>query len=81
MLNQGCARRFAGECLIMSRFLKLNESHLEELGFRMGDSVILMEWINKMNTDCAQLQPSSSLGHLLFKLMKSVTKCRPQHKM
>jgi hypothetical protein len=58
MLNQACARQFADECLMMSSFLKLNESHLKELGFRMGDRVVLMEWINKMNTDCAQLQPS-----------------------
>jgi len=41
----------------MTTFPKLTEQHLKDLGFRMGDRVLLMEWsegIRSGNTDTQQ---------------------------
>jgi hypothetical protein len=46
----------------MPSFLKLNENQLKELGFRPGDRVMLVGWINKTNAGSIQLQPSMQSG-------------------
>ena len=33
------------EGITMATFVKLKEGHLKDLGFRMGDRVLLIEWI------------------------------------
>jgi len=44
----------------MTTFPKLNEQHLKDLGFRMGDRVLLMEWIAGIRSGNTATQQQSA---------------------
>ena len=51
---------YIGEGLTLMVFMKLSEQHLKELGFKMGDRVLLLEWL----TCQRQLEDQSQLPAL-----------------
>jgi len=48
---------YVDEGLSMANFVKLSEYHLKQLGFRMGERVILVDWTSTLETQHADVQP------------------------
>lgn len=80
--------RCTGEGLSMSSFCRLNECHLKELGFRMGDRVTLLAWTSQKNgvdLQSQQLQvesalPTTSDGHQSATSSIALPSLQPQEK-